>query len=131
MENESDIVGRTIIKMKGVEKIKYITNLTEGEQPDDPPELPVGNGEKFSAGTWMVRVTDKNAAFSQRVVIANAEQGSGTLGGKPGNTQDVTATQDWYLNIQNDGGKGKVEGFQVQRWADRASLSAVRGLDRQ
>ena len=32
----------------------------------------------------MVRVTEKNAGFKQRVVIANADQGSGNLKGKPG-----------------------------------------------
>ena len=63
------IVGRTIIKVSGVEKIKYITNFTEGEQPDDPPNLPPGRGVRFKPGSWMVRVTDKNAAFKQRVLI--------------------------------------------------------------
>ncbi|MEC8380245.1 MAG: hypothetical protein VXZ96_07985, partial [Myxococcota bacterium] len=109
------IVGRSLVKVFGVEKIKYITSFEDGEQQDDEPIIPEGNGVQFEAGSWMVRVTEKNAGFKQRVVIANADQGSGNLKGKPGKTKEVTSTQTWHLNIQNDGGKGKWKDSQIRK----------------
>ena len=115
------IVGRSLVKVFGVEKIKYITDFEQGEQQDDDPVLPEGKGVQFGAGSWMVRVTEKNAGFKQRVVIANAEQGSGNLKGNPGNQKEVVSAQTWALNIQNDGGRGKWKDYKSASQVERAS----------
>ncbi|MEC8278847.1 MAG: hypothetical protein VX026_14100, partial [Myxococcota bacterium] len=109
------IVGRTVIKVRGVEKIKYITDFTEGEEPDDTPKIKVGKGVKFGSGSWMVRVKDKNAGFKQRVLVAKADEGTGVLKGKPGKKKKVVASKKWILKIQNDGGKGKWRNSQIRK----------------
>ena len=115
----------TVIKVRGVEKIKYITDFTEGEEPDDSAKIKVGKGVKFGSGSWMVRVKDKNAGFKQRVLVAKADEGTGVLKGKPGKKKKVVASKKWILKIQNDGGKGKWRNRKYARKAARASSSCT------
>ena len=86
--------------------MRIITKRSDEVIGDDSPETPVGSGVKSDSGNWLVRVTDKNAAYNQRVMISNAEEGSGNFKASS-KTQDVVSSGKWTLNIQNDGGKGQ------------------------
>ena len=75
----------------------------------------VGEGESFPAGTWRVRVQERNAGFNQRIWIQRSEVGAGFLEGKAGKEQEVSSLVPWFVSIQNDGGKGKWKNSKLRR----------------
>ncbi len=56
-------------------------------------------------GRWRITVTEKEAGYDQRVVIAYADVGAGTRVGVPGHSFVVDG-DDWELRIEHDDGSG-------------------------
>lgn len=73
-------------------------------------------------GSWTISVKSKDAAFSQRFVIAGADSGNGTYVGEVGTPAISVIGDNWRIQIQNNPGSGFVNSVEQVKFPTASGL---------